>query len=130
MKGEQTFTQLIQHQLHNRAILFTTYDLIGTCFPIKTLEVKCSRRIYIRTRLCAASAGAVINWVARGQRPQPPVRDVGWFRFPQPHPPPRLRETHGSFRELILGRKSLRDKCLLADAGVHLKGINLELLEP
>ncbi|CAH4036562.1 unnamed protein product [Pieris brassicae] len=46
----------------------------GTCFPIKTLEVKCSRRIYIESRLCAASTGAVINWVARGQRPQPPQR--------------------------------------------------------
>ncbi|CAG9562937.1 unnamed protein product [Danaus chrysippus] len=46
-------------------------------FPIKTLEVKCSRRIYIKTRLCAASAGAVINWVARGQRPQSGERAAG-----------------------------------------------------
>lgn len=67
--------------LHNGWLLITWITIPEhTCFSIKTLEVKCSRRIYICARLYAR---AVINWVAMGQRPQPPLRGkMGWFRFP------------------------------------------------
>lgn len=127
-------------QLLNRAILFTTHDLdTGTCFPIKTLEVKCSRRIYIGTRLCAVSAGAVINWVARGQRPHSPHRGgklgvvslscgVGSRRLLSPlvlvsakHPDLSANETGINVCDSSI------QQC--RPLWVHLKGINLEILE-